>query len=67
MPEPVSSYNQTPKPMFLTIIVIDEETPEIHKSLNPTYVKADHGFREDVVMSMFFLSEEFNKLTTCFV
>ena len=67
MPEPVSSYNQTPKPMFLTIIVIDEETPEIHKSLNPTYVKADHGFREDVVMSLFFLSGEFNKLTTCFV
>jgi len=47
-------------------MVIDEETPEIHKSLNPTYVKADHGFREDVDISLVFLSEEFNKLRACF-
>ena len=47
-------------------MVIDEETPEIHKSLNPTYENADHGFREDVDISLIFLFEEFNKLRVFF-
>ena len=61
-PEPVSSYNQTPKPMFLTIIVIDEETPDIHKSLNPMKANADHGFREGLFVSLGFSPAGFNKL-----
>jgi len=27
--------------------VIEEETPEIHKSLNPGKMNADHGFIEE--------------------
>ena len=47
--------------MFLTSMVIDEETPDIHKSLNPMKVNADHGFREDLSGCLISSSDEFNK------
>ena len=48
--------------MLLTIIVIDEEPPDIHKSLNPMKANADHGFREGLFVSLDFSSTGFNKL-----